>query len=642
MSSKAIIIFLASSFLLFSQEINDTAIVIRDSLIISDTLTVNDSLFIKDYVEVYDTAIIYPKHLYQNSFKVERDVFLRNDYRYTGNLIEPFQFNFIKDLGLPGQSNETFIYGVGFDGISYLMDGMLINDRNFNRLDLNLVQSEDIETIEILPSPRGFLYSPFNNPVTVNFITRDFIPPQPYSRIKYYQGPYGEAMVDGSFNALFSKNFQFSFDVTNRKYDSSYANTAFSTWQAKAKAKYFFNNNFYLTASYNYVTRTTGLWEGVNRDSIVSLGSSLEELLYEPDFAPVNSPFKKQDDLVHFSTLRLTSVQSENSRTELTLFQSFKEMKIENNTYAEYDNSTIGVNLGQQITFSPISIYLKGDYERNVLENWMRLRSDSYFIQSYTKNFLSFYSFSGSASLNVIDNFVPSVFYKSSSSNFKSVELNNDFLSSGFGADVIYKPINSLSLYIGYSLFDKTYLEDDKTNSFETGITYKTENIFSDLKYFKRDNSNFYVQNKSEFNGRFANFDFNGIALSANLIYWYLQFETSSSAYFANSGELNSVPDYRFTGGLYFRGNLFEDNLNLKSGLKFTYTGEINLITEQYGLLVVDPSYKLDFILSGEIRKAAIVYFTVENILDRKYFITPYYPMPGISLRFGLAWEFLN
>jgi outer membrane cobalamin receptor len=57
---------------------------------------------------------------------------------------------------------------------------------------------------------------------------------------------------------------------------------------------------------------------------------------------------------------------------------------------------------------------------------------------------------------------------------------------------------------------------------------------------------------------------------------------------------------------------------------------------------MVEPIYKLDFILSGEIRKAAIVYFSIENILDKQYFITPYYPMPGISLRFGLAWEFLN
>ncbi|MFO7526013.1 MAG: hypothetical protein R6W68_11225 [Ignavibacteriaceae bacterium] len=611
-------------------------------MFISDTLAVDDTLVVKDSEFVYDTSIIFPDKLYENSFVIERKLFLRNDYRYTGDLIEPFQFNFIRNLGTPGQANETMIYGVGFNGISYLQDGILINDRRLNLLDLNLVQSEDIETIEILPSPRGFLHSPFNNPVTVNFITRDFIPAQPYSRIKYYQGPYGEAMVDGSFNAFFTKNFQFSFDVTNRKYDSSYANTAFSTWQAKVKAKYFFNNNFHLTASYNYVTRTIGLWEGVNRDSIVSLGSSLEELLYEPDFAPVYSPFKKTDDLIHFSSLRLTSVQSENSRTEFILYQSFKEMKIENNSYAELDNSTIGVNLNQHITFSPLSIYIKGDYERNMFENWIKFRSDSYFIQSYSKNFLNLYSFSGSASINIIDNFVPSVFYKSSNSSFKSVESNNNSVSSGFGADLIYKPINNLSLYVGYSLFDKTYLEDDKTKSFEMGITYKTENIFSDLKYFKRDNSNFYIQSLQEFDGRVANFNFNGIALSANLRYWYLQFETSSSSYFANKGELNSVPDYSFSGGLYFRGNLFEDNLNLKTGLNFTYTGEINHITDQYGLLIVDPSYRLDFILSGEIRKAAIIYFTIENILDREYYITPYYPMPGTSIRFGLAWEFLN
>jgi outer membrane receptor protein involved in Fe transport len=221
-------------------------------------------------------------------------VFLRNDYTYTGNLIEPFQFNFIRNLGTPGQANETFIYGVGIDGISYLQDGILINDRKDNLLDLNLVQSEDIETIEILPSPRGFLYSPFNNPVTVNFITRDFIPSQPYSRIKYYQGPYGEAMVDGGFNALFSRNFLFSFDVTNRKYDSSYTNTAFSTWMAKVRARYYFTSNLYLSATYNYVDKQTGNWQGVDADSILRSGIPLDDLLYEPDFAPVINRLKTE------------------------------------------------------------------------------------------------------------------------------------------------------------------------------------------------------------------------------------------------------------------------------------------------------------------------------------------------------------
>ncbi|MFO7525397.1 MAG: hypothetical protein R6W68_08080, partial [Ignavibacteriaceae bacterium] len=144
MSIKAIIIILASSFLLFSQEINDTTIIVSDSLFISDTLAVNDTLAVKDSVFVYDTSIVFPAKLYENSFVIERKIFLRNDYRYTGDLIEPFQFNFIRNLGTPGQVHETLIYGVGFNGISYLQDGILINDRRLNLLDLNLVQSEDI------------------------------------------------------------------------------------------------------------------------------------------------------------------------------------------------------------------------------------------------------------------------------------------------------------------------------------------------------------------------------------------------------------------------------------------------------------------------------------------------------------------
>jgi hypothetical protein len=634
---KTTIIFFAAYLLLYSQEITDTTIIVGDSLFISDTLAVNDTLVVKDSVFVYDTSIVFPAKLYENSFEIERKNFLRNDYRYAGNLIEPFQFNFIRNLGTPGQVNETFIYGVGFDGISYLQDGILINDRRLNSLDLNLVQSEDIETIEILPSPRGFLYGPMNNPVTVNFITRDFIPPQPYSRIKYYQGPYGEAMVDGSFNALVSKSFQFSFDVTNRKYDSSYTNTAFSTWQAKVKANYFFNNNFHLTASYNYVTKTTGLWGGVDTDSIFRMSVPLNDLLYDPDFAPVNNPLLKQDDLLHSSSLRLTSVQSENSRTEFTLYQQFKESKI---SLTELDISTLGVNLNQNFGLNPVRLYAALTYERNKLENWNRDNS-LILLENYSKRNQNFFALAGSISLDLIKNVTPTVFYKFSgvSYEFNDTRIYDESLI-GYGADITYRPGNSFAFYAGYSEYEKVINNERRTKNFETGITYKYENQFADLRYFNRSNSDILLFLSGEDQLIIGNLS--GIGLSANINYWYLQFETQGSAYFANEEKLYGVPDFRIIGGLYFRGKLFEDNLDLKTGLKITYSGELNSITVQYGRLIVEPSYKLDFILSGEIRKAAIIYFTIENILDKQYFITPYYPMPGIALRFGLAWEFLN
>jgi hypothetical protein len=644
MSIKIVILLIIAFLPAYSQDLSDTISVVQDSLFISDSLAVTDTLAIKDSVIIYDTTIVFSRTLYDNSFEIDRNVFLRTDYRYTGNLIEPFQFSFIKDFGLVGQNNESYIYGAGFNGISYLLDGVLINDRNFNSFDLNLIQSEDIEKIEIIPAPRGFLYGPRNNPSAVNFITRDFIPAQPYSRIKYYQAPFGEAMVDGSFNALVSRNLLLSFDITNRKYDSSYTNTAFSTWQAKVKVKYFFTNNMYLSATYNHTAKTTGLWGGVNTDSIIALGSRLEDLLYEPDFAPVNNTFRKQEDLLNFSSLRFTSVQNKNSRTELTLYHQFKELKTNSPFNIEYDNTSWGLNLNQRVTFKPLSFYTALLYEQNKLEWWYR-GTDLGSVVPYIKRTDGFFALAGSVSLNLIENFIPSFFYK-----FNSISTDFDFNSSldyygnGYGIDAVYKPLDRLALYAGYSTFDKSFYEDRKTNVFESGITYKTDNYFLDLRYFRRDNTNINLAPgiPSINPVPFKTGNLSGLGLSANVLYWNMQFETQAAAYFPNSNELYSVPDFQFIGGLYYRGNLFEDNLNLKAGFKFTYTGKINSIIQYLGLIKADPSHKLDFILSGEIQQAAIIYFTLENLLDKQYYITPYYPMPGISLRFGLAWEFLN
>jgi outer membrane cobalamin receptor len=50
----------------------------------------------------------------------------------------------------------------------------------------------------------------------------------------------------------------------------------------------------------------------------------------------------------------------------------------------------------------------------------------------------------------------------------------------------------------------------------------------------------------------------------------------------------------------------------------------------------------VDFTLAGEIKKAAIVYFTWENLFDETYYIVPYYPMFRRGIRFGVAWELFN
>ncbi len=645
---RTFLLFIGFSLPVSAQGITDTTDILPDTLVLADTLTINDTLTVidtlslKEQVFVYDTAIYFPKYLYEHSYQINRDVFIRSDYLYTGNLLEPFQFNFIRHLGTPGQVNETFIYGVGFNGISFLQDGLLINERLNNLLDLNLVQSEDIETIEIIPSPRGFLYGPLNNPVAVNFIPRDFISMQPYSRIKYYQGPYGEAMVDGSFNALFSRKFQFSFDVTNKKFDSSYTNTAFSTWMAKVRARYYFTSNIYLSATYNYADKQTGNWQGIDADSILRSGIPLDDLLYEPDFAPVVNYFEKRDDQLHNTSLRFTSIQSENSRTELTLYHQFKESKI---GLREFDNTSLGINLDQSIGIKPFNIYSALIYEQNKFENWYR-GGNLIIPPGYNKWNKNFFAVSGAVSLDVLEDITPTVFIKYSgiSRDMGDTQISDDSYI-GYGADINYRPNEKFSYYIGYSEFEKELFKMYKTKTLEAGFTYKSGNHFADIRYFRRTNTGIWLFISGE--DQFFVGNLSGVGLSGKTSYSFLLLEVTASKYFESKEHkplksLLTVPEYSFSAGLYFKGNLFEDNLNLKSGIKFNYTGKRIEPEGWMNGIKVDPLSRFDFILSGEIRKAAIIYFTIENILDKKYFVTPYYPMPGISLRFGLAWEFLN
>ena len=129
---------------------------------------------------------------------------------------------------------------------NYLKDGIALNDIPFIFYDLNYLQSETVDSIEIIPAPRGFLYCSYNKSLSVNFISKDFISINPYTRIKYYQGVFGESMLDGIFNSVLYKKLFGYLDVTNRKLDQRFTNSDFSSWQVTAKLRYLISNSFKL------------------------------------------------------------------------------------------------------------------------------------------------------------------------------------------------------------------------------------------------------------------------------------------------------------------------------------------------------------------------------------------------------------
>lgn len=643
-----IFIFLFSFSALFAQIVDSTnagIIFIPDSVITkSDSLSITDSSL--TVAKRDSIAPIYSTPLTEKSFLLRRPELLRTEYKYAGDYLRLFPFNFIKDLGFPGQPNETILYGIGSTGISFLQDGISYNDRYSNSLNLNLIQSEDIDSIEIIPLPRGFLYGAYNNPVSVNFITRDFITRQPYSRIRYYQGPDRESMLDGSFNFLITKRLLASFDITNRIVDSTYDNTEFSIWQGKIKLKYLLSNEVNIIASYNYNDYTAGYSGGADIDSIKKIApDNVNGTLYDYNAALMIYPNGEISTLTHLPKLRFLIKPTSWLKTDASLFYLYSQN--EKKSYADdYSESKVyGLNIRNDAGYNIFNLQINFDYEKVDQYKSYSLYDTTNTINIYQANY-NIYSVAGILSANVGDGrFVPSLFYKLSSikgnpANLES-ELSEDSKSSGVGVDLTFRAMDDLNFYFGYSVIGKYFSDNSNKLLFEVGAKYQSDFLTADLKYFINNyNYGFYTGGVFY---RYIEFgDVNGVGLNFKLNYWKLLLESNSSYYYSNDNNFVGAPDYQTQTGIYYKDILFDKNLDLKTGFVFYYTGKNNVYTDEHGLLTVPSSNKVDFTLAGEIQKTAILYFLWQNLFNNNYYITPYYPMPSRTIRFGVAWELFN
>jgi outer membrane cobalamin receptor len=648
---KQIITVVLFSSLSFSQN--------GDSLSIQDTPTglnttftdITDTAFVSDTTKTVKTTApadtLFPIQggpLSDVSTIIDKRTFLFDNYRYTGDLLRSFNFNFIKDLGFIGYPHESFIYGVGNNAISYLQDGVLWNNRYTNSLDLNLVQSEDIDSIEIVPSPRGFLYGSYNNPVTVNFITRDFITREPYARVKFYEGPDGEAMIDGKFSAMVAKRWNFSLQLTNRSKDSTYENTDLSIWQFNTKLKYFLSNSINIAGWYYFVDSKQGLNGGVDVDSLEKIPPEFNIGLYSPQ-APVLYPNQKLDVLQHNVGLRTLAKPFDNSKLDLSLYYRFERNKVNDvlapSIYSPLnENKTFGALLNAEQKISLAELAVIANFEKRSINYLQSTESVGFQVDA------NLFSIAPMLSILLIDgNLTPSVFYKySSSESVGTGRRKNSESLSVLGFDLRYRFFEDLFAYGGYSEYDCSSCQE-KVKNLELSLNYDNNIFRFDIKWFKR--NNLYLSERAFPNGYSAAYpqfgNLSGLGLVVNYKVWYLLFETNSSYYFnPQQDEIYGVPELSFVGGVFINDYFFHDNLDLKAGFRFYYFGNNNVYTRNWGVEKVNPTNKLDFTLAGEIQKVAIFYFIWENLFGNEYYITPYYPMPERNIRFGLAWELFN
>ena len=628
-----------------------------DSVVANDSSKINlfgisdssatDSLNVEAVVDTV-TPITFSAE-YPFSSIIPQEEIRRMNLRYAGDLFSLVPVSYKRSLGFSGLPEEMNFYGAGFGNVSYFENGILLNDRTRNFYDLNLYQTEDVDSIEVVPSPRGFLHGVFNNLATVNFITKDFVGIPPYTRIKYIESPFGEGYVDAQFNSLFSKKYIFSFDVSNRKMDAGFVNSDYSLWQAKVKLKYLYSNSLNFFLNYDFVKSDIGLNGGVNYDSLAKRTTEPWLYLYNERTTPVVDRESYQKVKQHNFSLRMLAHLYEESTSELSFYYRFNLDEYRQNEFGRQYNlltrlsdrktKTLGGIVSHQTNFSIFNLSLKGNYEH--VDYFDRFNPSL----GLTADYLSL---DGILSCELFNNQLkPSVFGK-------IVFKNGDYYS-GAGTDLSFLVSDNSSLYAGYSYFYKElnvyagltgFSLTPVPTVFTSEIGYKstTEKTFTVLNLFYNKRRNW---------GRTINQETYGAGLTFNYVYWKIHALTNSSLTKKKNNFSNGpwVPTVILNWKIEYRDTLFNSSLRLRTGFeakyssKLLYARNVFLTTEIYYDISkpeVPAWFTLDFYLSGEIQRSAMIYFSWENLFGNLYYVTPYFPMPGRGIRFGISWEFAN
>ncbi|MCU7495328.1 MAG: TonB-dependent receptor [Ignavibacteria bacterium] len=623
---------------------------------------------------------------YEFNNQIKKADLMFHDYRYTADYMELFPLSFLRNLGSLGQPSELLIYGAGFNQTSYLHDGMLINNRLTNSFDLNFLPSESVDSIEIIPLARGFLYGTLNNTASVNFISKDNYSigssKAPYTRIRYYQAPNEEAMIDFIYSAYFSKKLITTAEITNKTMDDRFPNSNFSIWNGSLKMKYLLNNTFNIIAVYGYLKSQTGLYGGITKTYI----DSLQGLANIPDQGlnvDVYYTNRYQKNTQHNFNLELLSNNFKNFKSDLNLYYRYNLTEFrENEKRASaavpyiFDNNksrTYGLSLRETYQDTVFNADLSGIYERNEFDGGAI---------SVNEN-TGVLALAGRLSGALVNRtFIPSVFAKYL--NYK----NESYL--GIGADVTLSITDNFKLYGGMSRFneplsitERNFIIPDSlrpvSNSFnrvksissrrltvmEIGAALRLKDLQLGLNAFSCITSDKPSPVMLKQSGSVIGFipedsKVYGAGLNLNYNLWKFYVEARPAYYIVKESNY-PLPKYTFNGGIYYRDTLFNANLHLKTGFMLEAAGRQNFYSYDFEKSLpaynyfdaasasvynvgekVDPFTRLDFVLIGQIQKRATLYFTFENLFGKNYYVVPYYITPGQGMRIGFSWEFLN
>ncbi len=580
-------------------------------------------------------------------------------YLNTYEILEHLPFAFKSDFGFMGSPHELSGFSSSGNETSYLINGIPINNRLKNNLNLNLLNPEAINSIELSNASRSFLFNSGESNSAVNINTYYPAPKLIYSRIRASLAANEEGFFAAEYSNLLFGKAMFSFFLNHSSYGDSTKrlNDLFSNWNILAQVKYPLSDNASASFDFLYSKAKTGLSGGADTSSgdifnriagnVRFTDRYTKETVYNYNLHLSYSPF-------HFMNLKADYS-----------YQFFLENYRYNTDITEIPPGEFKSNIDHKyhVNLIKLSSEIKSDFF-SLLVSYSNenLNSVSGLPQGNLAN--NFSELTGIASFYLFDSLlVPSVFAKQST--------NSGF---GSGADLSYKLADELTISAGFSRYEinKARLliaseadNSDIVNVFSAGIKYQFGNNDLYAGFFARKYDNYkqpIVNNpdSSFYSVGYKNFGqntFSGVNLSAKLLLSRILFDFNGNISFSDRKELQTVPELYFRAYLMYKNIHFEDNLEIEAGPIITYNSGLNykyynfergfsfLNFSENGISSTSGKktashFRVDLHAAGRIQKRAVLSLTLENLLNSEYFMIPFYPTSERVFRIGLSWEF--
>ena len=587
------------------------------------------------------------------------------DYEYLGDILSGKEGIFIRNLGSPGQFHGLTVSGLDSRSVAVLSDGVLLNEPFTGTYDLNLFPTEHVDRIEIVPQTEAFLYGMNGTGGAINLVSKSRKALRPYSRLRYSESLYEYGFIDGMFSQDVIRGLNMTAGAQHVTADGRFPNSSHDAWNARVKLRYNVSSTFNLFASEKYDQAQTGLNGGVDT-------STPPDLRFERLQAVVRNTdaYEKitRHDVQVGAAARLFADST--ALSVLTLYHSthFREYRDEenrpnsNSLFIHRDDRSqwFGAALTQHLPFDRCDLDLGAEIQRRGLiasgsvgrrlETAADIRGKSVF-RPFEHTRLSLYGrFDGYLSL----------------------------LRFSYGAGMTFSPAPWVELTGGYSrsyrfpTFQELYWRDSVVSADRSAFLPERHHLLEagfrlvepqrgsfSLRLFRRvirdavailpvrltypfPALRFILQQEQILQGIESAFDLRFGPFVAEGSTQFLEFT-------ADGSRNSTLPKWSSAGGLYFWDGLFNNHLGLKAGFRLRWFSSFDGTEFNPEALMFVPdasspagsSGAVDFILIGHLGNAH-VHFIWENLSDRQYVVTSFYPMPDRAVRFGISWEFFD